>query len=248
MKKAFLASLLLMLPLGIHANAQDSMSLGIGLGYQQKPYAGDSTEFVPLPHFEYENGNLFIKGLKAGLYLFNTPTTKFDAHLRYESLNFKPSDANGALTGLDRRKSTIELGVGFQHYFENQVFISTEINGDILGRSDGFNIDAGVGMVHQINDHFKVIPKIGGVWSSKDHNDYYYGVSGSESNRTGVSAYNPGSSFTPYVGVGTVIDATDNLHVFGGAQIKFLPSEVKDSPMTDRSTLSNFAIGVSYSF
>lgn len=248
MKKAWLTPFLLLLPLGIQANAQESMSLGLGVGYQQKPYAGDSSDWVPVPHFEYENGNLFIKGLKAGLYLFNTPTTKFDAHLRYESLNFKPGDSYGALKGLDRRKSTIELGVGFQHIFENQVFFSSEVNGDILGRSDGFNIDAGVGMIHHFNDHFKVIPKVGGIWSSKDHNDYYYGVSNHESIRTGVSSYNPGSSFTPYVGVGTVIDATDNLHVFGGAQFKFLPSEVKDSPMTNRSTLSNFAIGINYNF
>lgn len=248
MKKAWLTPFLLLLPLGIQANAQESMSLGLGVGYQQKPYAGDSSDWVPVPHFEYENGNLFIKGLKAGLYLFNTPTTKFDAHLRYESLNFKPGDSYGALKGLDRRKSTIELGVGFQHIFENQVFFSSEVNGDILGRSDGFNIDAGVGMIHHFNDHFKVIPKVGGIWSSKDHNDYYYGVSNHESIRTGVSSYNPGNSFTPYVGVGTVIDATDNLHVFGGAQFKFLPSEVKDSPMTNRSTLSNFAIGINYNF
>lgn len=248
MKRALLMPLLLMLPLSMHAQAQESYSLGIGLGYQQKPYAGDHSNWIPVPHFEYQNGNLFIKGLKAGLYLFNTPTTKFDAHLRYESLNFKPSDSYGALQGLDRRKSTIELGIGFHHVFENQVFFSSEINGDILGRSDGFNVDAGVGMVHHINDHFKVIPKIGGVWSSKDHNDYYYGVSSSESNRTGIATYNPGSSFTPYIGVGTVINATDNLHIFGGAQFKFLPSEVKNSPMTDRSTLSDFAIGINYNF
>ena len=248
MKKAFLTSLFLMLPFSIHANAQESYSVGIGLGYQQKPYVGDNSNWIPVPHFEYQNGNLFIKGLKAGLYLFNTPTTKFDAHLRYQSLSFKPSDSHGALTGLDRRKSTIELGVGFQHYFTNKVFVSTDIDADILGRSDGFNIDAGVGMVHQINDHFKVMPKIGGIWSSKDHNDYYYGVSHSEANRTGISAYNPSSSFTPYIGVGTVVNATENLHIFGGAQFKFLPSEVKDSPMTDRSTLSNFAIGINYNF
>ncbi|GAA5101029.1 MipA/OmpV family protein [Wohlfahrtiimonas larvae] len=234
--------------MSIQANAQESYSIGIGLGYEQKPYSGDHSNWIPVPHFEYQNGNLFIKGLKAGLYLFNTPTTKFDAHLRYESLNFKPSDSYGALQHLNRRKSTIELGIGFQHIFPNKIFISADIDADILGRSDGFNIDTGIGMIHPINDHFKIIPKIGGIWSSKDHNDYYYGVSNAESYRTGISYYSPSSSFTPYIGVGTTINATDNLHIFGGAQFKFLPSKVKNSPMTDRSTLSNFAIGINYNF
>lgn len=248
MKKSVLISSLLMLSLSTQVYAQESYSLGLGIGYQQKPYIGDKSDWIPVPHFEYQNGNLFIKGLKAGLYLYNSPMTKFDAHIRYEALSFKPSDSEGALRNLNRRKSTIELGVGFLHTFENQMFVSTDLNADILDRSNGVNIDAGLGMIHQINDHFKVIPKIGGIWSSKDHNDYYYGVSRAESDRSGVAAYNPDSSFTPYIGVGTVIDATDNLHIFGGMQFKFLPSEVKNSPMTNRSTLSNFAVGVNYNF
>lgn len=248
MKKHILASILLALPFAGTAFAQESYSLGIGLGYQQKPYVGDSSDWIPVPHFEYQNGNFYIKGLKAGLYLFNSPTTKVDAHIRYQSLSFKPSDSDGALRGLDRRKSTIELGLGVQHYFPNQVFIGADLDADILDRSNGVNMDIGAGMVHQVNDHFKVIPKIGVIWSNKDHNDYYYGISRSESNRTGVAAYNPDSSFTPYIGVGTVVNATENLHIFGGAQFKFLPSEVKNSPMTNRSTLSSFAVGINYNF
>lgn len=248
MKKYLLISMLLALPMTTIVTAQESYSLGLGLGYQQKPYVGDSSDWVPVPHLEYQNGNFFIKGLKAGLYLFNTQSTKVDAHVRYQSLSFKPSDSTGALRELNRRKSTIELGLGFQHSFPNQVFVSTDVNADILGRSDGVNIDVGAGFVHNVNDHFKVIPKIGGIWSSKDHNDYYYGVSRYESDRSGVSAYNPDSSFTPYIGVGTVINATDNLHVFGGVQFKILPHEVKNSPMTNRSTLSSFAVGVNYDF
>lgn len=248
MKKHILTSLLLGLSVSTTALSQESYSLGLGVGYQQKPYIGDKSDWVPVPHLEYQNGNFFIKGLTAGLYLYNAPATKIDAHLRYQSLSFKPSDSRGALTGLDRRKSTVEFGVGIQHTFTNQVFVSADLNADILGRSDGMNLDAAAGMVHSVNDHFKIVPKIGGIWSSKDHNNYYYGVSQSESNRTGIEAYKADSSFTPYIGVGTVVNATENLHIFGGAQFKFLPSEVKNSPMTNRSTTSSFALGINYNF
>lgn len=245
MKKLALA-LLCLTPMS--AMAQEQYSLGLGVGYQQKPYVGDNSSWVPVPHFEYQNGRFFIKGLKAGLFIVDTPTTKVDTHLRYQSLNFKPKDSEGALRDLNRRKSTIELGVGAMHIFPSQFFVSADIDADILGRSKGVNIDAGGGIIHRFNDHFKVIPKVGGIWSSKKHNDYYYGVSREESARSGVTEYNPDSSFTPYVGVGTVIDATDNLHLFGGVQVKFLPSEVKNSPMTNRSALSSFALGINYNF
>lgn len=248
MKKRLLASIFLMSSFCTGALAQESYGIGVGLGYQQKPYAGDHSEWVPLPIFELQNGIFFVKGLKAGLYLFDSPSTKLDAHLRYQPLSFKPGSSHGALQGLDRRKSTIELGAGITHIFENQVFINAELDADIMDRSSGVNLDTNVGMIHHVNDHFRVIPKVGVNWSNKKHNDYYYGISRAEANRTGLSEYNSDSSFTPYIGVGTVIDATDNLHIFGGAKLEFLPNEVKNSPMTDRSTISNISIGVNYNF
>lgn len=247
MKKTVLASLLI-LPFGFSAFAQDKFSVGLGLGYQEKPYIGDNSEWLPIPHFEYQSGSLYIKGLKAGFYFINTPSLKLDLHLKYQSLSFKPGDSNGALRGLDRRKSTIELGGGMQYMFPNLVFIGGEVDADILGRSKGVNVDTNIGFVQHINDHFRVVPKAGVIWSDKKHNDYYYGVSQAESDRTGVRAYDPKSSFTPYIGVGSVVNATDNLQIFGGVQFQFMPNEVKDSPMTKRSTLSNIAIGVNYEF
>ncbi len=248
MNNKLIASLLLTLPFSTIALAQDSTSIGLGVGYQQKPYAGDDSNWVPVPHLEYQNGKAFIKGLKGGVYLFDNKATKVDLHVKYQPLNFKPGDADGALRGLDRRKATIEVGAGASHSFQNKMFVSSSVDADVLGRSKGVNVDAGGGMVYQVNDHFKLVPKVGAIWSSKKHNDYYYGVSSSESRDTGVSRYDPSSSVTPYVGVGAVVNATNNLHIAAGVKFDFLPNEVKDSPMTKRSTVSNIAVGVNYSF
>lgn len=248
MKKILLATVITSLFSISYANSLEGLSLGIGVGYQQKPFVGDDSNWVPVPHVEYQSGMFFIKGLKLGLDVLEFDNTKIDVHLKYQSLSFKPSDSHGAFTGLDRRKSTILLGTGLNHRFDNNLFVSAEINGDILGRSKGLSADASLGYVHQVNDHFTLVPKAGLTWDNNKHNRYYYGISAEESFRTGIHQYRPGASITPHLALGMVVKATDRFHVFGGMEVEFLPSKVKDSPITNRSTLTSFALGINYNF
>lgn len=248
MKKILLSTLVASLFSFSQANSLEGLSLGIGVGYQQKPFAGDDSNWVPVPHVEYQSGMFYIKGLKMGLDVLEFDNTKIDLHLKYQSLSFKPSDSHWPLTGLDRRRSTVLLGTGVNHRFDNNVFISAEINGDILGRSKGLSADASVGYVHQVNDHFTLVSTAGLTWDNKKHNRYYYGVSAEESFKTGVRQYRPGASISPHMALGMVVKATDQFHIFGGVEMKFLPSKVKDSPITNRSTLTSFALGINYNF
>lgn len=248
MKKILLSTFIASMFSISHANSLEGLSLGIGVGYQQKPFVGDSSDWVPVPHVEYQSGMFFIKGLKLGLDVLELDNTKIDLHLKYQSLSFKPGDAHGAFTHLDRRKSTVLLGTGLNHRFDNNLFISAEINGDILGRSKGLSADTTVGYVHHVNDHFTLVPAAGLTWDNKKHNRYYYGISSEESFRTGIHQYRPNASITPHIALGMVVKATDQFHVFGGMEMKFLPSKVKDSPVTNRSTLSSFALGINYNF
>lgn len=248
MKKIFLATLITSIVSVSQANSLEGLSLGLGVGYQQKPFVGDNSDWVPVPHVEYQSGMFFIKGLKLGLDVLEFDNTKVDIHLKYQSLSFKPSDSHGEFTRLDRRKSTVLLGTGINHRFNNDLFVSAEINGDILGRSKGLSADANVGYYHYVNDHFTLIPLAGLKWDNNKHNRYYYGVSANESAKTGIQQYRPGASFTPHIALGMVVKATDRFHILGGVDIQFLPSEVKNSPITNRSTLTSVALGINYNF
>ena len=229
-------------------NALKGLSIGLGVGYQQQPFVGDNSDWLPVPHIEYKSGMLFVKGLKVGLDLLEVDNTTVDVHLKYQSLHFKPSDAHGAFTLLDRRKTTILLGTGINHRFDNNVFVSAEVNGDILGRSEGLSADASVGYVYRISDQLTLVPKAGITWDSDKHNRYYYGISRDESRRTGIREYRPDSTFTPHIALGMVMKVTDRVHLFGGMEMKILPSKVKNSPITNRSTVSSFALGMNYNF
>ncbi|WP_245601165.1 MipA/OmpV family protein [Ignatzschineria larvae DSM 13226] len=247
-KKLFLTMLLSLSSVGFAQSYYDKLSLGLGVGYQQKPYIGDNSDWVPVPHLEYQSGPFFIKGLKLGVNVMEFSQTKVDLHLNYQALNFKPGDSHWPYSGLDKRKSTIQLGAGINHQFDNNVFISGDIQGDILGRSKDVVANANIGYVYRVNDHFTLVPRAGLTWDDKKHNRYYYGVSAEESARTGIHQYRPGSSVTPHIGIGMAVKATDRFHVFGGMEFQFLPGDVKDSPMTKRSTLSSFALGLNYNF
>lgn len=248
MKKIILSALITSIFGVSQANSLEGLSLGIGLGYQQKPFVGDSSDWVPVPHVEYQSGMFFVKGLKLGLDVLEFDNTKIDLHLKYQSLSFKPSDSDWPLTGLDRRKSTLLIGTGVHHRFDSNFFLTAEINGDLLGNSKGLSIDTGLGYIHQVNDHFTLVPAAGITWDNKKHNRYYYGVSAEESFRTGISQYRPNASITPHVALGMVVKATEQFHIFGGMEMKLLPSKVKDSPLTNRSTLTSFALGLNYNF
>lgn len=230
------------------ANSFEGLTLGMGVGYQQKPFIGDNSTWEPFPHIEYESGVLFVRGLKIGVNVLELRQTKFDVHLSYQSLNFKPSKAHGVLVDLDRRKPTLLLGAGINHRFDNNVFISAEINGDILGRSKGASANTDFGYLYPVNNHFTLIPAVGLAWDNKKHNRYYYGVSEKEATRTGLNQYRPGASITPHFSLSMNVKATEHLHLFGGMEMKFLPSKVKNSPITNRSTLSSFALGLNYNF
>ena len=54
-------------------------------------------------------------------------------------------------------------------------------------------------------------PAIGVLDDDENFNEYYYGISGNESRRSGLSSYSPGDSWTPYVGLSAKYALTSNL-------------------------------------
>ncbi|MCX0222073.1 MipA/OmpV family protein, partial [Escherichia coli] len=76
----------------------------------------------------------------------------------------------------------------------------------------------------------------------------YYGVSGSESRRSGLSSFSPGDSWTPYVGLSAKYALTTNLTLLASANYSVLPDDIKNSPMVDRDDSFTFLSGVSWRF
>ncbi|WP_163278914.1 MipA/OmpV family protein, partial [Klebsiella aerogenes] len=66
-------------------------------------------------------------------------------------------------------------------------------------------------------------PAVGVLYYDENFNQYYYGISGNESRRSGLSSYAPGDSWTPYVGLSAKYALTSNLTLLASANYSVLP-------------------------
>ncbi|HFZ0498608.1 TPA: MipA/OmpV family protein, partial [Klebsiella pneumoniae] len=97
-------------------------------------------------------------------------------------------------------------------------------------------------------ERLTLTPSVGVFYSDESYNDYYYGVSGSESRRSGLDQYTAGDSWTPYVGLVAKYQLTQKLYLNASAVYTVLPDDVKNSPMIDRDDSFALMTGLTWRF
>lgn len=229
------------------AHAEGPWSLGAAALVTPNPYKGDQDRVYPVPMIGYEGEDFYLRGFNAGYYLWNDKTDKLSATIYYSPLGFKPKDSDySSMRALDRRKSTLMGGLSYVHNTDYG-FLRTVLAGDMLGNSNGITWDS-AWLYRYNSERLTLTPGIGVQWSSENHNDYYYGISKNESARSGLKAYDPGSSWSPYVELSVNYKLTDDWNVFGMGRYVRLADDVTDSPMIDKQWTGVLLTGVTYSF
>ncbi len=224
------------------------LSQGAGLMVGQTPYRDYDTQVMPIPIVDYQDENFFIRGASAGVYVLNTGSHRLDVNISYSPLSFDPSDSSDwGMKRLDKRRSTAMAGVGYRYNTADWGNIRLGVNVDVLGRSDGVTADVSYHYPFQL-DRLRIEPGIGVQWQSSDFNDYYFGVSKRESQRSGLASYNAGSGASPYVSVSAHYAFDENWKAFATGRVDRLSNAIQDSPMADRSYTTSFGAGVMYSF
>lgn len=239
---------LFLLPLlcSAHALAGD-WSLGLSAGAAESPYRDTDPTIFPLPLVGYESEYLFFHGVKGGVHLWKDDTNQFDVFVAYDGRQFKPKDSDdGRLKQLDRRDSTAVAGLEYTLRTDFGHF-NASVAGDVLNNSNGISADASYLYPIKLND-WEIVPKVGARWDSKDLNNYYFGVSQSESRGSGLAAYEADASFTPYAELAVRYHVTPAWVTFVSARYEALPDEVKNSPMVDKDGVGIVSAGFSYSF
>lgn len=228
------------------ADPNAELAVGANVIISKSAYDVDGTEVRVLPGVFYDNNKFYARGAQAGAYLINDGTNQLSAYAQIAGNEFDPEDANGALSGLDKRKASAAAGVtylrrtpigGFRGQFAT----------DILGRNDG-NLGRLTYLAKFTTDKLTVYPSVGVEWHDESYNDYYYGVSNKESARTGVAAYSPSQSFNPYISVSANYDINDKWAGFASQTLDYLSDEQYDSPMVDSRIDSNTVVGLLYKF
>lgn len=222
-------------------------SLGAAALISNSPYKGDDSKVWPVPTVNYEGDNFYLRGPMVGYYLWNDQTDKLAITAYYNPMYFRPKDSdNHRMKRLDYRKSTGMAGLSYAHYTQYG-FLRTVLSGDFLDESNGITWDLAWLYRYHSGD-WTITPGIGALWNSKNQNQYYYGISRKESRRSGLDHYNADSNWNPYVELSVNYQLSDSWNIYGMGRYTRLTSEIKDSPMVDKSWNGMLLTGVIYRF
>lgn len=211
------------------------------------PYKSYDTRVLPLPFISYKSDRLFIKGTSLGVHLLKNERHEVSLGASYLGLEFKPGKTDeAALKRLDKRRSTITADASYS-LVSKIGLIRAQLSQDILGHSNGMLGSLSV-HVPWMTETFVIMPGAGVQWSSSNHNDYYFGVSGREARRSGLKRYKPGDSFSPYLTLEAKYKINECWDIVAKGKAEFLPKRVKDSPMVGRSVAASIMAGVQYNF
>jgi outer membrane protein len=229
------------------AHAEGKFTLGAGVAVFESPYKQYSADVYPVPVISYESDDFWFRGFGGGYYLWNDQSDKLSITAYWSPMYFKPGDSdNNQLRQLDRRKSTMMAGLSYVHNTPYG-FLRTTLAGDTLGNSNGITWDT-AWLYRYTNGAFTLTPGIGIEWSSENQNDYYYGISGDESRRSGLDRYDPNSSWSPYLELSANYRFAGDWSIYGAARYTRLTSEVTDSPMVSTSWSGLVSTGITYTF
>ncbi|WP_227677472.1 MipA/OmpV family protein [Psychrobacter ciconiae] len=228
----------------VDKNAQ--LSVGANVLINKSAYDTDGTEVRVLPGVFYDNNKIYARGAQAGVYLINDGSNQLSAYTELAGSEFDPDDAGGALSKLDKRKWSAAAGLTYLRLTPIGGF-RAQLATDVLGRNDG-SLGRLTYLAKVSKDKLTVYPSAGFEWHDRNYNEYYYGVSNEESARSGVAAYQPSQSFSPYVSVSANYDINDKWAGFASQSLHYLPNDLYDSPMVDSRIEANTAIGLLYKF
>jgi len=229
------------------AIAANQWSVGAGVGVVDRPYKQYDRDIYPIPVITYEGDNFWFRGLGGGYYLWNDQTDKLSVTAYYSPTYFKPGDSDDSqLRRLNKRKSTMMAGLSYVHNTEYG-FLRTKLAGDTLDNNNGIVWDL-AWLYRYTNGGLTLTPGIGVEWQSENYNDYYYGVSRSESRRSGLNSYDADDGWNPYLELTASYRFADDWSLYGTGRYTRLSDEIKDSPMVDKSWTSLVSAGITYSF
>lgn len=231
----------------LHASASP-LTIGAGALWLQSTYKGDNNRFYPIPLVDYQNQYFFVDGLQAGYIAWYDDANQLSLIATSSAHQFDSSHNHiDAMKRLSKRHLTMMMGGQWIHNASWGV-VKTALTGDVLDQSNGFNWDSNYHYSFYLNDQLIVTPGVGFNWLSSHQADYYYGVSGGESMRTGIERYRADNSWSPYVELITAWRLSHAWTISAGGRYSRFTGDINNSPLLSRSGEAALWSGVSYTF
>lgn len=222
---------------------------GVGVASTQKPYKDMSRDMTPVPLLYFENEHLYFFGTEAEIKLppltFNeTQRINFGLIGWYDGSGYDADDAS-ILDGMAKRKSGFWGGAKAE-WQSPWVNISADWTHDLSGNSKGQRVNIGAKRTWKMGE-FSLTPRVVATWHDKKYVDYYYGVQADEA-RDWRPAWQGDSSLSAEFGLRSVYQFSSHHSLILDLEATRLATEVKDSPLVDRSTEDRIFLGYLYRF
>lgn len=233
------------------AKPSSTFSLGIGVASTQKPYIGIDRDYKVIPLIQYENRYVRFQGMglevKLPSYVISdSQRLNFGIVGRFERFAGYEPDDSPALIGMSERKTGLWAG-GRVEWKNSLANVAADWTHDVSGHSKGQKFNLGLNRTWRIGEHLMLTPRAVARWQDKKYVDYYYGVRANEA-RLGRAAYQGESSVSAEVGLHSMYRYDRHHSVFMDVGVTGLGSEIKDSPLVDRSTTNRVFVGYIYRF
>lgn len=225
----------------------DKITIGLGIYEQTQPYKSLQPKLLPSPVIFFDNGVLYAKWSRVGLYFLGEKKDDFSWGL---SLTAEPrtfgfdADETKEFTGLESRKSSIEGGLALSASYHKS-YIEVMLLSDILARNDSWLLKTEIGDEFHFGDFTLYSSLILSYYSDRFVN-YYYGVSQAEVQRTAFSYFQPKGGF----GVGAesylTYPLTKNLSTMVNLHIETTPESAHASPLLDKSLIYSGLVSLIY--
>ena len=201
-----------------------------------------------MPLVNWDDKRFYIKGLGAGVYLWKSDTVKLSGGLEYLPLHFRPQDSdNAAMKQLDKRYSSMLAFAAWEYSSRDLGSLRFKVAADVLDNSGGFLADISYSKPIELGD-VVLTPAVGVCWSSADYNDYYYGVSAQEAQRSSLAAYEADGGFSPYASLRFDFALSPHWGLYAMASAMLLSEEIRDSSMVDEDVKLGIGGGIRYKF
>jgi outer membrane protein len=221
-------------------------SLGLGVISAPRPYVDADNDVQAIPLVELYYKRFYVQGIRAGFILAETERLRLDARARVIFAGFEPDDSP-YLEGMEERRTTLQAGLGLDWQVGSFV-LGFDASGDVLGRSDGFEISAGLSWPKFFKQgKIGLIPEIGLVWQDDSFVDYYAGVRPDE-DRPDRPAYDGTAEINAGAGVTFLYRFTPRWRLVTLLQGQRLGGAYEESPLIDRRWGFFGLLGAAYQF
>ena len=205
----------------------------------------ENTKAIPL--ISYEGDTFYVRQTTLGFILSQSEKNELSLTASWMPLEFDPADNDDyAMQQLDKRDSTAMAGVAWYHH-ERWGTVKASAAADVLDNSNGWVGELSVFHKMQIG-RLSLTPALGVLYYDENFSDYYYGISESESRRSGLASYSAQDAWVPYVSLTAKYPIGEHVVLMASAGYSELPKEITDSPMIDRNESFTFVTGVSWRF